>query len=95
VLLWLPKRIGTKDSVITADSARYASKPESPVGVTGTVIGLTPDDVDKINPASFVAMAIKMKTSGNNMPVEFKKDYYVRLKAFVSVRYNVNFDKMK
>ena len=26
---------------------------------------------------------------------EFKKDYYVRLKAFLSVRFNVNFDKLK
>ncbi len=95
VLLWLPKKIATKDSVITADSASYASKPEAPVGVTGTVIGLTPDDVDKINPASFIAVVIKMKTAGNNNPVEFKKDYYVRLKAFVSIRFNVNFDKLK
>ncbi len=89
VLLWLPK----KGSVITADSARYYTKPEAPAGVTGTVIGLTPDDVDKINPASFIAVAIKMKTAGNNNPVEFKKEYYVWLKAFVSVRYNVNFEK--
>lgn len=90
VLLLLPK-VGE----IRADSARYGSKPDAPVGVTGTVIPLTPDDVDKINPASFVAVAIKMKTAGNDNPVEFKKDYYVRLKAFVSVRYNVDFDKLK
>ena len=90
VLLLLPK-VGE----IRADSARYASKPDAPVSVTGTVIGLTPDDVDKINPASFVAVTIKMKTAGNDSPVEFKKDYYVRLKAFVSVRFNVNFDKLK
>jgi hypothetical protein len=90
VLLLLPK-VGE----IRADSARYASKPDAPVAVTGTVIGLTRDDVLKINPASFVAVAIKLKTAGNDMPVEFKKDYYVRLKAFVSVLYNVNFDKLK
>lgn len=90
VLLLLPK-VGE----IRADSARYASKPDAPVSVTGTVIGLTPDDVDKINPASFVALSIKLKTAGNDIPVEFKKDYYVRLKAFVSVRFNVNFDKLK
>ena len=90
MLLLLPK-VGE----IRADSARYASKPDAPVSVTGTVIGLTPDDVDKINPASFVALSIKLKTAGNDIPVEFKKDYYVRLKAFVSVRFNVNFDKLK
>lgn len=89
-LLLLPK-VGE----IRADSARYASKPEAPAGVTGTVISLTPDDVEKFNPASFIAVAIKMKTAGNDNPVEFKKDYYVRLKAFVSVRFNVNFDKLK
>ncbi len=90
VLLLLPK-VGE----IRADSARYASKPDAPVGVTGTVIPLDTADVGKINPASFIAIAIKMKTAGNDKPVEFKKDYYVRLKAFVSVRYNVNFDKLK
>ena len=88
LLLLLPK-VG----LIRADSAEYDAKPESPVGVHGTVIGLTPDDVDKINPASFMAVAIKMITAGNDRPVEFKKAYYVRLKAFVSIRYNVNFEK--
>jgi hypothetical protein len=97
VLLWLPK-----DTVITADSARYYTRrfPGDTVGLTGTVIGLTPDDIDKINPASFVAVAIKMNTARDGdplwgKPVEFKTSNYVRLKAFVSVRYNVNFDKMK
>ena len=88
VLLLLPK-VGE----IRADSARYGSKPDAPVSVTGTVIGLTPDDVGQINPASFIAVGIKMKTAGNDSPVEFKKDYYVRLKAFVSVLYNVDFQK--
>lgn len=84
-----------KSGTIRADSARYSSRPNSPLGLTGTVIGLTTSDVDKINPASFVAVAIKLKTSGNNPPVEFKNNYYVHLKAFVSVQFNVNFDKLK
>ncbi len=90
VLLSLPK-VG----VIQADSARYASNPSSPIGLTGTVIGLDTADVDKINPANFIALKIKLNTSGSNQPVEFKQSYYVRLKAFVSVVYNVNFDKLK
>jgi hypothetical protein len=90
VLLSLPKT-----GVILADSARYVSNPNSPIGITGTVITLDTADVDKINPANFVAVTIKLNTSGSNMPVEFKKSYYVQLKAFVSVRYNVDFDKIK
>ena len=90
VLLSLPKT-----GVILADSARYVSNPNSPIGITGTVITLDTADVDKINPANFVAVTIKLNTSGSNMPVEFKKSYYVQLKAFVSVRYNVDFDKLK
>ena len=90
VLLSLPK-----SGVILADSARYVSNPNSPIGLTGTVISLDTSDVDKINPANFVAVNIKLNTSGSNVPVEFKKSYYVQLKAFVSVRYNVDFDKLK
>ncbi len=90
VLLSLPK-VG----VIQADSARYASNPGSPIGLTGTVISLDTADVDKINPANFIALKIKLNTSGSNQPVEFKQSYYVTLKAFVSVVYNVNFDKLK
>ena len=90
VLLSLPK-VG----VIEADSARYVSNPNSPIGLTGAVIGLDTSDVDKINPANFVAVTIHLNTSGSNVPVEFKKSYYVQLKAFVSVLYNVDFDKLK
>jgi hypothetical protein len=93
VLLLLPK-----SGEIKADSARYSSKAppiDNQIGKTATVIGLTTDDVNRINPATFIAVAIKMKTAGNNNPVEFKKDYYVHLKAFVSVKFNVNFDKLK
>ena len=90
VLLLLPK-----SGTIRADSARYASKPSNPNGLTATTIGLTTSDVDKINPASFVAVTIKLNTSGSNQPVPFKSDYYVQLKAYVSVQYNVNFDKLK
>ena len=90
VLLSLPK-VG----VITADSARYASNPNSPIGLTGTVIGLDTADVGKINPARFISVNVQLNTSGSNVPVEFKKSYYVQVKAFVSVRYNVDFDKLK
>ena len=90
VLLSLPK-VG----VIQADSARYVSNPSSPIGLTGTVISLDTADVDKINPANFVAVTIHLNTSGSNVPVEFKPSYYVQLKAFVSVVYNVDFDKLK
>jgi hypothetical protein len=94
VLLWLPK----KGSAITADSARYFTAPApnyDPIGKTASVISLTRDDIDKVVSTSFVAVSIKLKTSGNANPVEFKKDYYVQLKEFVSVRFNVNFDKLK
>ncbi|HTR81029.1 MAG TPA: hypothetical protein VMM58_05305 [Bacteroidota bacterium] len=87
-LLLLPK-VGT----IRADSARYVSKPTAPLGLTGTVIGLTTDDILQVNPADFVAINIRLNTSGSNQPVVFKDDYYVELKAFLSVQYNVNFDK--
>ncbi|HTY12362.1 MAG TPA: hypothetical protein VMF88_14970 [Bacteroidota bacterium] len=90
VLLSFPK-IG----LITADSARYASKPNSPLGITGTVIGLDTADVSKINPASFAAVTIRLNTSGSNQPVKFDTTYSVELKAFLSVRFNVNFDQMK
>ncbi|MGA7161416.1 MAG: hypothetical protein WBZ48_10465 [Bacteroidota bacterium] len=90
VLLSLPKT-----GLIVADSARYVSNPNSPIGLTGTVISLDTADVGKINPASFAAVTIRLNTSGSNVPVEFKKSYYVQLKAFVSVRYNVDFDKLK
>jgi len=91
VLLSLPKT-----GVIQADSARYASTPptNSPIGLTGTIIPMSTSDVGKINPARFVAVKIVLNTSGSNAPVEFKKEYYVRLKAFVSVRYNVNIDTL-
>ena len=89
VLLSLPKT-----GLITADSARYASKPGSPIGITGTVIPLSPSDVDKINPARYVAVTIHLNTSGSNQPVEFKKSYYIQLKAFLNVRYNVNVDSL-
>ena len=89
VLLSLPKT-----GLITADSARYASKPSSPIGITGTVIPLSTSDVDKINPARYVAVTIHLNTSGSNQPVEFKKSYYIQLKAFVSVRFNVNVDSL-
>jgi hypothetical protein len=90
VLLSLPK-VG----VIQADSARYFSRPNSPMGLSGTVISLSPNDIEQINPANFIALKIKLNTSGSNEPVEFKTSYYVQLKAFVSVVYNVNFDKLK
>jgi len=89
VLLSLPK-----SGLIVADSARYASKPASPIGLTGTVIPLNSSDVGKINPARFVAVTIHLNTSGSNQPVEFNKNYYVQLKAFVSVNYNVNVDSL-
>jgi hypothetical protein len=93
-LLLLPK-----SGAIHADSARYASTypfhPGNPNGLTATVIGLTTDDIDKINPANFVAVNIRMNTAGSNKPVEFKSSYYVQLKAFLSVQYNINFDKLK
>ena len=59
------------------------------------MISLDTADVDKINPANFVAVTIHLNTSGSNVPVEFKPSYYVQLKAFVSVVYNVDFDKLK
>ncbi len=89
VLLSLPKT-----GLITADSARYASLPNSPIGLTGIVIPLTSSDVGKINPARFVAVTIHLNTSGSNLPVAFKQSYYVQLKAFVSVNYNVNVDSL-
>ena len=90
ILLLLPK-VGE----IRVDSARYGSRPNSPASATYTPIGLTTADIDKINPASFVAIAIKLKTAGNDShPVVFKDNYYVELKARVSIRFNVNFDKL-
>ena len=91
ILLLIPK-VGE----ILADSARYGARPNSPASGTYTPIGLTTADIDKINPASFVAIAIKLKTAGNgDHAVVFRNDYYVELKARVSVRFNVNFDKFK
>ena len=97
VLFSLPARPGK----ITADSGRYGVDPNGKLGLTAKIIPLSTDDVDKINPANFMAVNIKLNTAGaidphvSNKAVEFKKSYRVQLKAYLSVQYNVNFDKLK
>ena len=86
----LPKNNG----VIHVESANYSSS--SPARSTYTPINLTKSDIiDGMSPASFIAVAINLNTFGGDAhPVAFKNDYYVELKARVSVRFNVNFDKL-
>ena len=89
-LLTLPK-----SGSIRADSARYASRPNSPNGLSGIIIGLTRNDVSQINPAQFVVVNVHMNTSGSSQPVKFNSSYAVRLRGYVSVQYTINPNSLK
>ena len=90
-LMYLPMGSDT----ILVDSARYSQSPVKP-GKSFNTFSMTPNDVDKFNPAKFMTLAINLRTSGNgNKAVVFKKDNYLKIKSFASVTYNVNFEKKK
>ncbi|MEK7818506.1 MAG: hypothetical protein AAB255_01790 [Bacteroidota bacterium] len=90
-LMYLPMN---KDTILV-DSARYSQSPVRP-GKSYTAFALTPADVDKFNPATFMTLAINIRTSGNgDKAVIFRKDNYLHIKSFASVTFNVDFNKKK